>query len=72
MVGQLRCHSPCRLPSAVDRVLQRFPRPPHSSRRDEEETPGVHGPKVRWMVHTGLLQVVQPPGTVCAGPGGHR
>jgi hypothetical protein len=29
----------------VDQVPQRFVRPPHSSRRDEEEMPGVHGPK---------------------------
>jgi hypothetical protein len=59
------------LPGVMDRVLQCFPCPLHPSGRDEEEALGVHGPKVRWVIHTQLLKVVQPPGTVCTGPGGH-
>jgi hypothetical protein len=46
-MGQLHRHSPHGLPGAVDRVPQRFLRPLHLSRRDEEEALGVDGPKVR-------------------------
>jgi hypothetical protein len=68
MVGQLHRNSPRGLPSAVDRVLQCLPRPLQSSSHDEEEVPRIHGPKARRKVHVGLLQDVQPPSIVCAGP----
>jgi hypothetical protein len=68
----IRRHLPRGLLGAMDRVPQRFLRPLHPSRHDEEEAPGVHGPKARWMVRARLLKAVQPSGIVHAGPGGHR
>jgi hypothetical protein len=50
VVGQLHRHSPCGVPGVMGQVLQHLPRPLHSSRRDEEKVPRVHGPKPRWKV----------------------
>jgi hypothetical protein len=56
----------------MDRVLQHLSRPSHSSRHDEGKVPGIHGPKARWKVPTGLFKAIQPPGVVCAGSSGHE
>jgi hypothetical protein len=36
------------------------------------DVPRVYGPKAGRRVHARLLQAVQPPGTICDGPSGHR
>jgi hypothetical protein len=59
------------LPHVVGGVPRCFPLPLHPRRRDEEEALGVHGSKARRKVRAQLLQAVQQPGVVCAGPSGH-